>query len=145
MKRPHTVLVVDDEPDVVQSVQGLLRLEFRVLGATRAKEGLEIMRREEVHVVMTDHLIARRPAHSEIQPASPEKARSFPGALSVYYPELSAAERDLYVVTEVRRRGVPLTLVLSGGYGPLSWEAHARSIEGILARFDREGVPGAAG
>ena len=54
MKRPHTVLVVDDEPDVVQSVQGLLRLEFRVLGATRAKEGLEIMRREEVHVVMSD-------------------------------------------------------------------------------------------
>ncbi len=45
-------------------------------------------------------------------------------------------ERDLYVVTEVRGRGVPLAMVLSGGYGPLSWEAHARSIEGILARFD---------
>ena len=28
-------------------------------------------------------------------------------------------------------------LVLSGGYGPLSWQAHARSLEGILARFDR--------
>jgi hypothetical protein len=27
-------------------------------------------------------------------------------------------------------------MVLSGGYGPASWEAHARSIEGILARFD---------
>jgi histone deacetylase 11 len=47
------------------------------------------------------------------------------------------AERDLYVVTEVRERGVPLAMVLSGGYGPASWEAHARSIEGILARFDR--------
>jgi histone deacetylase 11 len=47
------------------------------------------------------------------------------------------AERDLYVVTEVRERGVPLALVLSGGYGPASWEAHARSIEGILTRFDR--------
>jgi hypothetical protein len=48
------------------------------------------------------------------------------------------AERDLYVVSEVRERGVPLALVLSGGYGPASWEAHARSIEGILVRFDRE-------
>jgi histone deacetylase 11 len=48
------------------------------------------------------------------------------------------AERDLYVVTEVRQRGLPLTMVLSGGYGPLSWEAHAGSIEGILARFDRQ-------
>jgi histone deacetylase 11 len=47
------------------------------------------------------------------------------------------AERDLYVVSEVRKRGVPLAMVLSGGYGPLSWEAHARSIEGILTRFDR--------
>lgn len=48
------------------------------------------------------------------------------------------AERDLYVVTEVRQRGIPLAMVLSGGYGPLSWEAHARSIEGILARFHRQ-------
>jgi len=45
-------------------------------------------------------------------------------------------ERDLYVVTQTRERGVPLAMVLSGGYGPQSWEAHARSIEGILARFD---------
>jgi histone deacetylase 11 len=48
------------------------------------------------------------------------------------------AERDLYVVTEVRERGIQLAMVLSGGYGPASWEAHARSIEGILARFDRQ-------
>ena len=46
------------------------------------------------------------------------------------------AERDLYVVTEARERGVPLAMVLSGGYGPASWEAHARSIESILTRFD---------
>jgi acetoin utilization deacetylase AcuC-like enzyme len=46
------------------------------------------------------------------------------------------AERDLHVITEVRERDVPLALVLSGGYGPAFWEAHARSIEGILARFD---------
>ena len=48
------------------------------------------------------------------------------------------AERDLYVVTEARERKVPLAMVLSGGYGPLSWEAHAASVEGILARFDRQ-------
>ena len=38
------------------------------------------------------------------------------------------AERDLYVVTTVREQGIPLALVLSGGYGPKSWEAHARSL-----------------
>ena len=47
------------------------------------------------------------------------------------------AERDLYVVTETRGHGIPLAMILSGGYGPLSWEAHARSIEGILSRFDK--------
>jgi signal transduction histidine kinase len=49
-----SVLVVDDEPDLVHSVQDLLRLDYRVLGATRATEGLRIVEREPVHVVMTD-------------------------------------------------------------------------------------------
>jgi signal transduction histidine kinase len=54
MSRRHTLLVVDDEPDVVQSVQDLLRLDYHVLGATRAKEGLRILQEQEVHLVMTD-------------------------------------------------------------------------------------------
>jgi histone deacetylase 11 len=45
-------------------------------------------------------------------------------------------ERDLYVVTAVRARNIPLAMVLSGGYGPQSWEAHARSIEALVRRFD---------
>ncbi len=54
MANRHTILVVDDEPDVVKSVQDLLRLDYRVLGATRAKAAMDIMREQEVHVVMTD-------------------------------------------------------------------------------------------
>jgi signal transduction histidine kinase len=50
----HTVLVVDDEPDVVQSVQDLLRLEYRVIGRTRAADALKVLEDDEVHVVMTD-------------------------------------------------------------------------------------------
>jgi histone deacetylase 11 len=46
-------------------------------------------------------------------------------------------ERDLHVVSEVRARGIPLAMVLSGGYGPQSWQSHARSIEAIITRFDR--------
>ncbi|MCS7045716.1 MAG: hybrid sensor histidine kinase/response regulator [Gemmataceae bacterium] len=48
------LLVVDDEPDLVQSVKDLLRFDFRVLGATRAADGLAIMDKEDVHVVMSD-------------------------------------------------------------------------------------------
>lgn len=50
----HTILVVDDEPDVVKSVQGLLRFDYRVLGATSAAQAIDILSREEVHIVMTD-------------------------------------------------------------------------------------------
>src|SRR5215203_3298794 len=50
----HTILVVDDEPNVVKSVQDLLRYDYRVLGATSAEEGLKIMEENEVHCVMTD-------------------------------------------------------------------------------------------
>ncbi len=61
LKRRHTILVVDDEPDVVksvqdllQSVQDLLRLDYKVLGTTRASDALVILNREIVDVVMTD-------------------------------------------------------------------------------------------
>jgi signal transduction histidine kinase len=46
--------VVDDEPDVVKSVQDLLRLDYKVLGTTRAADALIILNKENVNVVMTD-------------------------------------------------------------------------------------------
>jgi DNA-binding NtrC family response regulator len=50
----HCLLVVDDEPDVCDSVHDLLRREFRVLKAHGADEGMRMMQEEEVHIVMTD-------------------------------------------------------------------------------------------
>jgi histone deacetylase 11 len=46
------------------------------------------------------------------------------------------AERDLLVVTMARERGIPVAMVLSGGYSGESWKIHADGIEGILVRFD---------
>jgi signal transduction histidine kinase len=63
-KHRHTVLVVDDEPDVVKSVKDLLRLDYRVLGATSAAEGMELLHKEEIHVVMTDQ---RMPATTGVE------------------------------------------------------------------------------
>jgi signal transduction histidine kinase len=54
MAHKHVLLVVDDEPHVVQSVHDLVRREFRVFGANRAQEALDILGQEEVHLVMTD-------------------------------------------------------------------------------------------
>ncbi|MBI3824001.1 MAG: response regulator [Planctomycetes bacterium] len=52
--KKHTLLVVDDEPDVGDSVHDLLRREFNVLKARSAEEGLKLMRDNEVHIIMTD-------------------------------------------------------------------------------------------
>ena len=54
MRTRHTVLVVDDEPDVVKSIQDLLRFDHKVLGATRATDGMRLLREQPVHVVLTD-------------------------------------------------------------------------------------------
>lgn len=52
--RRHTVLVVDDEADVVSSVKDLLRLDYKVLGATKVSDALSLLEKEPVDVVMTD-------------------------------------------------------------------------------------------
>ncbi len=52
--KKHTLLVVDDEIDVCDSVHDLLRKEFTVLKARSAEEGLKLMRENEVHIIMTD-------------------------------------------------------------------------------------------
>jgi response regulator RpfG family c-di-GMP phosphodiesterase len=49
-----TLLVVDDEPDVANSVRDLLRREFNVLCAKSADEGIQLMQGNEVHIIMTD-------------------------------------------------------------------------------------------
>ena len=53
-KPKHTLLVVDDEPDVCDSVHDLLRREFTVLKARSAAEGVRLMQEHEVHIIMTD-------------------------------------------------------------------------------------------
>jgi DNA-binding NtrC family response regulator len=52
--KKHTLLVIDDEMDVCDSVHDLLRHKYRVLKARSAEEGLKVMRDVEVHIIMTD-------------------------------------------------------------------------------------------
>jgi len=52
--KKHTLLVVDDEADVGDSVHDLLRREFNVLKARNAEEGIQLMQQNEVHIIMTD-------------------------------------------------------------------------------------------
>ena len=56
---PPTLLVVDDEPGIVDSLQKVFEREhLRVLTATSGAEALEIVRREPVSVMVTDLMMA---------------------------------------------------------------------------------------
>jgi signal transduction histidine kinase len=53
-KRRHAILVVDDEPDVVQSVKDLLRLDYDIYTATRAADAMKILEENRIDVIMSD-------------------------------------------------------------------------------------------
>jgi DNA-binding NtrC family response regulator len=50
----HPILLVDDEPEILFSLRGLLRKEFELYTAESGAEALDILRRHPVHVIMTD-------------------------------------------------------------------------------------------
>ena len=50
-----SLLVIDDEPDVLSSLRGLLRLDYRVITCGDAGSALEILRSDDdIHVIMSD-------------------------------------------------------------------------------------------
>jgi DNA-binding NtrC family response regulator len=50
----HPILVVDDEPDILFSLELLLRREFEVHTAAGGAQALEVLRQQCVHVILTD-------------------------------------------------------------------------------------------
>ncbi len=54
MKRRHTLLIVDDEVDVLESLRHQFHRAYRVLAAPNGREALELMAANEVHLVLSD-------------------------------------------------------------------------------------------
>lgn len=52
--RRHTLLIVDDEPDVLDSLRHLFHRQYRVLMAASGDEALALLRNNEVHIVLSD-------------------------------------------------------------------------------------------
>jgi DNA-binding NtrC family response regulator len=50
----HPILLVDDEPEILFSLKGLLRREFELHTAESGREALEVLERHAIHVIMTD-------------------------------------------------------------------------------------------
>jgi len=92
----HCLLVVDDEPHVCDSVNDLLRREFRVLKANSAEEGYRIMQQEEVHIVMSDQ---RMPQISGVELLTKVKARH-PHAIRMLFTGYAELESIIAAINQ---------------------------------------------
>ncbi len=59
--RTHTLLCVDDEPDVLDSLRHLFHRQYRVLTAAGGEAALEILHRDDVHVILSDQRMPGMP------------------------------------------------------------------------------------
>jgi response regulator RpfG family c-di-GMP phosphodiesterase len=92
----HCILVVDDEPNVCESVHDLLRREFRVLRASNALEGCQLMQQEEVHIVMSDQ---RMPQISGVELLTKVKAKH-PHAIRMLYTGFADLESIIAAINQ---------------------------------------------
>jgi DNA-binding NtrC family response regulator len=97
MRKPkHCLLIVDDEPNVCDSVHDLLRRDFRVLKAHSAEEGYRHMQQEEVHIVMSDQ---RMPQISGVELLTKVKTR-YPQAVRMLFTGFADLESVITAINQ---------------------------------------------
>jgi response regulator RpfG family c-di-GMP phosphodiesterase len=97
MPKPrHCLLIVDDEPNVCDSVHDLLRRDFRVLKAHSAEEGYRLMQQEEVHIVMSDQ---RMPQISGVELLTKVKTR-YPQAVRMLFTGFADLESVITAINQ---------------------------------------------
>ena len=94
----HTVLCVDDEKNILQSLKRLLRKEdYRLLTASSGEEGLKVLEENDVHMVISDQ---RMPEMSGTE---------FLAALKIKYPDvlriILSGYTDVDSITESINKG----------------------------------------
>jgi DNA-binding NtrC family response regulator len=114
-KPKHCLLIVDDEPNVCDSVHDLLRRDFRVLKAHSAEEGYRLMQQEEVHIVMSDQ---RMPQISGVELLTKVKTR-YPQAVRMLFTGFADLESVITAINQghvfqfVRKPWQPEELLLA--------------------------------
>lgn len=95
-KTKHCLLIVDDEPNVCDSVHDLLRREYRVLKAHSAQEGYRLMQEEEVHIVMSDQ---RMPQITGVELLTRLKSR-YPQAVRMLFTGFADLESVIAAINQ---------------------------------------------
>src|SRR6516164_1391433 len=137
----HCLLIVDDEPNVCDSVHDLLRREFRVVKAHSAEEGYRIMQQEEVHIVMSDQ---RMPQISGVELLTKLKAR-YPQAIRMLFTGFADLESVIAAINQghvfqfVRKPWQPEDLLVAVQQAAAEYdrlECSAREREQLVEEID---------
>lgn len=54
MKEKLTILLLDDEPNNIHSLNGYLRREFNIISFTKVSEALENLEKHDIHIIIAD-------------------------------------------------------------------------------------------
>lgn len=54
MKNKHSLLIVDDEPEILSSLERQFKRKYRVFTAGSAKDALEILKKESIQLIISD-------------------------------------------------------------------------------------------
>ncbi len=94
----HTILCVDDEANILQSLKRLLRKEnYRLLTAPGGREGMEVLEKNEVHLIISDQ---RMPGMSGTEFL--EKAKdAYPDTIRI----ILSGYTDINAITESINKG----------------------------------------
>jgi len=96
-ERKHSILVVDDEAEILHSLRGLLRLEFEVHTANSGRDALKILKQESVHIILSDQ---RMPGMEGVELLSQARGEH-PGAIRVMFTGYT----DVKAVIDAINRG----------------------------------------
>ncbi len=102
----HSFLVVDDEPDVLDSMFDLFRRDFHVLRANNAEQAKSVLRQQPVHIVMSDQ---RMPGVTGLELLR-EVKEEFPDTVRLIF----TAYTDIQVVMRAINEGEVFRYVTKG-------------------------------
>ncbi|MDA1231641.1 MAG: response regulator [Planctomycetota bacterium] len=93
----HSILIVDDEPDMLFSLKGLLRRDFNLFTAESGQQALQILREHPIHIIMTDQ---RMPGMTGVELMAQAKTE-YPSAIRIVFTGYA----DIKAVIEAINKG----------------------------------------
>jgi signal transduction histidine kinase len=96
--RRHTLLVVDDEPDVLESLRHLFHRAYRVLTAEAGSPAIDLLAKEDVHVILSDQRMPGMTGDAFLAQARRVK----PDAVRMLFTGYADIQAVIYAVNEGR-------------------------------------------